>query len=305
MDRGVGVLLETRQPLDLALTLEGGQAFRWRREGAWYHGVLGSQALRLRKCPQGIEFHVLSLGAASPQTGASSLGEATLKERLWRYFRFDDDLEAICRELSQDASVAKAVNACWGLRLLRQDPWECLASFICSIDSNIPRIIGTVERLAQAFGESITTTHGKTYAFPTPQALAEAPMQSGALRRLGLGFRAPYLWQTAQRVTQGDVDLEGLCALPYAEAKRQLLTLPGVGDKVADCVLAFSLDKLEAFPIDRWVRRALEEEYLGGQRLPDRALRQWTQEHFGTLGSYAQQYLFQWRRGIERSGSGG
>jgi N-glycosylase/DNA lyase len=218
-----------------------------------------------------------------------------LREAIWRYFRLDDDLEAIHKELGVDPVMAQALESFRGLRLLRQEPWECLACFICSVDSNIPRIIGTVERLAQTFGEPIGAAQEIAYAFPTPQAVAEAG--EAALRRLGLGFRAPYLWRTARMIAEGEVALAGLRSLPYAEAKRALVTLPGVGEKVADCVLAFSLDKLEAFPIDRWVRRALIEEYLGGHRWTDRALREWAQERFGVLGAYAQQYLFQWKRG--------
>jgi len=286
------LLLRTSQPLDMALTLEGGQAFRWRREGEGHRGVLGQCVLELRKSPSGIQFHALTSEDAGGKPGRSS---RALREALWRYFRLDDDLEAIHRELGKDPVMAQALQSFRGLRLLRQDPWECLACFICSVDSNIPRIIGTVERLAQAFGAPIATGQGVVHAFPTPQAVAEAGEE--ALRRLGLGFRAPYLWRSARMIADGEVDLAGLRSLPYAEAKRALVTLPGVGEKVADCVLAFSLDKLEAFPIDRWVRRALIEEYLGGHRWTDRALREWAQDRFGVLGAYAQQYLFQWKRG--------
>ena len=295
------MLLETRQPLDLALSLKGGQAFRWRREGEWYRGVVGRLVLRLRRCPEGIEAHALAplpagaQGAEASGPGVASSQDELLRCLLARYFRLDDDLVAIYQAFSDDEALVKAVAACWGLRLLRQDPWECLASFICSVDSNIPRITGTVERLAQSFGEPLTA-EGVAYAFPTPDAVAEAGEE--ALRRLGLGFRAPYLWRTAQRVVQEDVALKGLCSLPYGEAREWLLSLPGVGEKVADCVLAFSVDRLEAFPIDRWVRRALEEVYLEGRHLPKRALRRWAGERFGPLSAYAQQYLFQWRRGL-------
>ncbi len=283
MDRRLGVLLQIDQPVDLGLSLEGGQAFRWRKEDDWYWGVLGRGLMGLRQAD-----HALELQAA----GSSPLGGEV--QVLRRYLRLDDDLPWTYRALGRDSVMAQAIQANWGLRLLRQDPWECLASFICSIDSNIPRIIGTVERLAQALGEPFSTPRGQAYAFPTPGAVAEAGEE--ALRRLGLGFRAPYLSRTALRVAGGELDWEQLKSLPYEEAKRQLLDLPGVGDKVADCVLAFALDKGEAFPIDRWVRRALIEDYLGGQRWTDRALRQWAQERFGPLGAYAQQYLFQWKR---------
>lgn len=301
--------------MDLSLTLRGGQAFRWVSDGEWYTGILGRLILTLRQRLGGVEVYCqaqqadysrmrLSLGVtptASQHTFASAL--------LLRYLRLDDDLEDIYYTFNRDPALSHAVNACWGLRLLRQDPWECLASFICSIDSSIPRITRTVDLLSRKLGEPLDSGVG-AYAFPTPDAISAAGETT--LRGLGLGFRAPYLWRTAQRVTFGNVDLDHLRTIPYTESKEWLLSLPGVGDKVADCVLAFSLEQSEAFPIDRWVRRALEESYAvpledsfgklrastSGSRRNDENLRQWARQRFGKLAAYAQQYLFQWRRGL-------
>lgn len=288
------MFFQTPEPFDLALTLQGGQAFRWHERGSWFQGVLGNRLIRLRKSSRGLEICDLSGDAGLSSQKQPAEQDLHLAEQLSSYFRLDDDLDLIYSEMSKDAPLSLAIHSCWGLRLLRQDPWECLASFICSVDSNIPRIMGTIEQLAQVYGEPIANSIEGISAFPPASALAEAGEE--ALRGLGLGFRAPFLWKTAQRVAQGDLDLNRLFLMSYDEAKAQLLTLPGVGDKVADCTLAFSLDKPEAFPIDRWVRRALEEEYLNGERLSDRKLGNWARERFGSLGSYAQQYLFQWKR---------
>ena len=229
------------QPLDLATTLHSGQVFGWRWEKGWWNGVVGRHLVLLRRRSDGLEYRtsLRPAGALAPV--------------LWRFFRLDDDLTAIQEELGRDPLVAEAIARHPGLRLLRQDPWECLTAFICSTHSNIPRIAGIMERLSVTYGRAVTmrglTRHGR----PGPEALAEAGEMR--LRELGLGYRARYLAGSAAKVASGDVDLEALRAAPYAQAQEALRTLPGVGEKVADCVLLFSLDKLEAFPIDRWVRR--------------------------------------------------
>jgi N-glycosylase/DNA lyase len=294
------MFFEIPKPFDLALTLQGGQAFRWHKRGLWYQGVLRKRLIRLRESSRGLEICDLSIDTEFSSQKQLFEEDPHFAEELSSYFRLEDDLDLIYGEMSKDASLSRAIKSCWGLRLLRQDPWECLASFICSVDSNIPKIMNTIERLAQVYGEPILNPIENISTFPTALVLADAGEE--ALRSLGLGFRAPFLWKTAQRVARGELELHRLFTISYEEAKAQLLTLPGVGDKVADCTLAFSLDKSEAFPIDRWVRRALEEEYLNGHRLSDRKLGDWARERFGFLGSYAQQYLFQWKRSQNKSG---
>jgi N-glycosylase/DNA lyase len=214
---------------------------------------------------------------------------------LQSYFRLDDDINAIYGEISQDKRVADMVARYPGLRVLRQEPWECLIAFICSANSNIPRIAQNMEKLASHYGSPIALDGAVRHAFPTPVQLAEAGEME--LRALGLGFRAPYVAQAALLVANGELDLDWLVRLPYADAKVRLMECPGVGPKVADCVLVFSLEKLEAFPIDVWVRRALGEWYFPGQKVPpDRVLLEWAQHHFGRYAGYAQQYLFHGRR---------
>jgi N-glycosylase/DNA lyase len=276
-------------PLDLAATLDGGQAFRWRRDGEWWHGVIGGNVVRLRQIPGG-----LALESAPEAPGH-------LAPLLRRYFRLDDDFMEVQRLISQDARVAAAVSQHPGLRLLRQDPWECLAAFILSANSNILRISKTVEALAERYGQRVRLGRLIRHIFPSPKVVARAG--EAGLRALGLGFRAPYLAATAEAVASGRIALERLREVPYEEARVALMALPGVGEKVADCVLLFSLDKLEAFPVDRWVRRALRDWYPECRHLPDRRLGQWARQHFGPLAGYAQQYLFHRRRLVGRRSS--
>jgi N-glycosylase/DNA lyase len=277
------VELNTDQPLDLAASLESGQAHRWEREGQWYCGVVRGNVIKLRQTSRCIEFR----GGPSP--------EASLLALLHSYFRLDDDISAIYAEIGRDRKVADMIARFPGLRLLRIEPWECVVSFICSANSNLRRIHQSMERLASCYGAPIRLDGRVWHAFPTPAELAEAGEEG--LRRLGLGFRAPYVAQTTRMVLEGRLDLAALARMPYAEARDGLMECPGIGPKVADCICLFSLEKPEAFPVDVWVRRALAEWYFQGRKAPpDRALREWAQGHFGRFGGYSQQYLFHGRR---------
>jgi N-glycosylase/DNA lyase len=278
------VRLVVDQPFDLAASLESGQAHRWRRdEDGWFSGVLRSNFIRMRQIEGGAEYR------------CEPWPEASLLPLLQSYFRLDDDICAIYREINQDARVAEMVARYPGLRVLRQEPWECLVAFICSANSNIPRIHQNMEVMADHFGEPLTLDGQVRHTFPTPAQLVEAGEME--LRRLGLGFRAPYVDKATQRVVEGRLDLDQLIHLPYQEAKEQLMECAGIGPKIADCILVFSLEKLEAFPIDVWVRRALAEWYFPGEKTPtNRVLMEWAHQYFGRYGGYSQQYLFHGRR---------
>ena len=275
------------QPLDLPLTLESGQAFRWHNDGGVWSGFIEGRLLTLERDADGL--HVTFDPATLPDADRAVSG----------YFRLDDDLPAIYAQLCEDERLSAAVHRHWGLRILRQDPWECLIAFICSQNSNIPRIAKMQETLANTLGEETSLGTLTRRAFPTPSALASAG--ETRLRELGLGYRAKYVAPTAEAVASRGLDLLALRAAPYEDAKAALIALPGVGEKVADCVLLFALDQLDAAPIDRWVRRALEDWYLDGQRLSYRDLWTWTRESFGPYAGYAQQYLFFRRRETARA----
>ncbi|MCY4624617.1 MAG: DNA glycosylase [Chloroflexi bacterium] len=275
------------QPLDLPLTLESGQAFRWHNDGGVWSGFIEGRLLTLERDADGLRV------TFDPDAHPDAV------RAVRDYFRLDDDLPAIYAHLCEDERLSAAVHQHWGLRILRQDPWECLIAFICSQNSNIPRIAKMQETLADTLGESVTLGALTRRAFPTPSALASAG--ETRLRELGLGYRAKYVAPTAEAVAAGGVDLHALRAVPYEDAKAALVALRGVGEKVADCVLLFALDQLDAAPIDRWVRRALEDWYLDGRRLSYRDLWAWTREAFGPYAGYAQQYLFFRRRETART----
>ena len=280
--------LEIDQPFDLAESLESGQAHRWRKLGeGWYSGVLGDVLIHVRQCPQGVEYRV------SGNPGKGGAGE--LDGLLRSYFRLDDDIDTIYDEICRDRRVAEMVGRYPGLRILRQEPWECTVAFICSATSNIPRIHQNMEAMAESLGEPLELDGERRHIFPSPNQLASAG--EGFLRELGLGFRAPYVAAAAQRVCEGDLDLRELVRMPYAEAKASLMDCRGIGAKIADCIAVFSLEKLQAFPVDVWVRRALAEWYFPMQKKPpDRAMVEWAQEYFGQYAGYSQQYLFHARR---------
>ena len=223
-----------------------------------------------------------------------------MEDLISRYFRLDDNLPMIQDSLDWDFHLSQAIGALHGLRLFRQDPWECLISFICSSNSNISRISGVMNRIAQEFGDQLTLGSRVGFQFPGPKVLAS--VGEVGYRTLRLGYRAAYVDKTSKILADTETDLNDLKSLPYPEAKAWLMTLPGVGAKVADCVLLFSLDKLEAFPIDVWVRRAIEEWYFNGEHLSYIKLVEWATEYFGPYAGYAQQYLFHHRRTGEFSG---
>ncbi len=271
------------QPFDLAASLESGQAHRWKKVDGWYSGVVRGDFIQVRQKGQRVEF----LASQSQESAAAAM--------LRDYFRLDDDIHAIYSDINRDRRVADMVSKYPGLRVLRTEPWECLVAFICSANNNIARIHQLMERMSEEFGNPILLNGQTRYTFPSPVDLTEAG--EGELRRLGLGFRAPYVDQAARAVLAGELDLAALVRMPYAEAKAALMERRGIGPKIADCIAVFSLEKLEAFPIDVWVRRALGEWYFPGQKTPPgRVLLEWAQEHFGRYGGYAQQYLFHGQR---------
>ena len=271
------------QPFDLRSSLESGQAHRWKKSDDWYSGVVRGEFIQIRQKGHVVEF----------QSGPSP--EATAAAMLRDYFRLDDDLDEIYLDINRDDRVAAMVDKYPGLRILRTEPWECLVAFICSANNNISRIHQLMERMSEEFGRPVTLNGKTRHTFPAPADLAEAG--EGELRRLGLGFRAPYVWEASKAVLDGTLDLPALVQMPYAKAKEALMEMKGIGPKIADCIAIFSLEKLEAFPIDVWIRRALAEWYFPDQKTPpDKVMLQWAQGHFGRYGGYAQQYLFHGQR---------
>ncbi len=330
MSAATEILLRVRD-YDLASTLDSGQAFRWRRDGDAWCGVLGKHFLRLTQTANGIH--------------AQSTAPVDDWQFLREFLQSDVDLAAILKTFPDDAPMRAAVAACPGLRLLRQDPWECLASFILSSTKQIVQIRQIVSLLCERFGEPLTpfprsadfqigvfekvgmekfgapstgSASGKVlsvraepvlgapidtpnrssalqaFAFPTPQRLAACT--EAELRDCKMGFRAPSLLAAARAIADGKFDLERIRPLDYAAARAELMTLRGVGGKIADCVLLFGYGFDSAFPVDVWIERALQELYFPRRRASEKRLRKFAATHFGPHAGYAQQYLFHYMR---------
>lgn len=262
---------------DLAVCLASGQFFRWTREPDGHYAVVRGPVL----------FRVRQEGDLLRADGADA-------DLLREFFALDHDLPAIRRILRRDPVLREAVDACPGLRILRQDPWECTAAFITSIASNIPRITRNVADMAATAGLPLALGRSTAHAFPRP---ADFPDEA-ALRRLRLGFRAPYLARAARLAASGLLDDVGRHG--YEEGKRTLMVLPGVAEKVADCVQLFAYGHLNAFPVDTWIRKTMVRLFFRGRRVDDRRIRAFAADRWEGLAGYAQQYLFHWSRGRAR-----
>ncbi len=274
---------------DLAATLECGQDFRWDRRGGGWEGVVSGRWVRLEPVPGGIRATALGDCGRAPGSDGDW-------EWLTRYLRTDEDLAAILSTFPDDPPLREAVAACRGLRLVRQDPWECLAGFICSSTKQIVQIRQILRLLAARWGKPVRAADGSVW-HALPRAEVLAGVSEGDLRACKLGFRAPYLRAAAERVAAGHLDLDALARRPLPEARAALEALPGVGRKIADCVLLFGLGFPAAFPVDVWVRRALRELYFPrARRLTPRRILRFSETHFGPHAGYAQQYLFHYRR---------
>ena len=278
---------------DLDATLDSGQTFRWLPRGDSRVGVVGQRWVRLTQMRNGIR--------------AETAGPVADWQWLRDYLQTETDLAAVLKTFPDDAPMRDAIAACRGLRVLRQDPWECLASFILSSTKQIVQIRQIVALLCERFGEPINrcsvepvarsdSATGRTlhFAFPSPEKIARAT--EAELRACKMGFRAPYLLAAARQVANGQIDLERLRHLPLAGARGELMKLRGVGGKIADCVLLFAYGFDGAFPVDVWVERALRELYFPRRRVSEKKLRQFAATHFGPHAGYAQQYLFHYMR---------
>lgn len=257
-----GVLLKNAENFDLAATLDCGQAFRWEpsADGSW-SGVAYGKALTLRQC--GCDIMLCGVGEEE-------------FENIWkRYFDLERDYGRVIKKISADARLKAAAEKGSGIRILRQEPWETLCSFIISQNNNIPRIKGIISRLCSLLGEPC----GESFTFPGAERLAASSPEE--LAPLRAGFRTGYLLDAAGKVASGELNLEELKALEIEEARERLMTIRGVGPKVADCTLLFGLGFTAAFPKDVWIKRVMAEEF--GGELPECAR---------PYAGIAQQYLF-------------
>ncbi len=261
--------------MNLERTFQCGQAFRWAlTDDGGCVGVAGRYRVTVRVTADGLTI--------------TPCDEAAFEGFWRRYLDLERDYNTLEERLAADPVLTPVVAGCRGMRLLNQPVWECLTSFLLSSNNNVRRISGIVERLCASLGEDCDGW----YAFPTPRAMLEAGEE--ALRACGAGYRAAYLWRAAREVCAG-FPVEELPRMGYGRAKEQLMTLHGVGEKVADCVLLFSCGYGQAFPVDVWVARAMAKHYpqSGGTAAAQRAF---ALEHFGDLAGLAQQLLFHYER---------
>ena len=259
-----GLLVTGLEPFTLAQTLDCGQCFRFSQAGVWWHGVAGSHPVTLRQTSDGLLFQ-----HTTPEEF----------ESFWRiYFDLDRDYGAI-RGKYDNALLCECARFASGIRILKQDSFEALISFIISQNNNVPRIKGIIDRLCHAFGEPV----GGDYGFPLPETLAA--LSEEQLAPLRSGWRAGYILDAARRVSSGEVDLKAVSGMPLEEARKALQVIRGVGPKVAECVLLYGMGRLEAFPLDVWMKRAMKELF------PD-----CTPQSFGIYAGIAQQYIFHYCR---------
>lgn len=224
------------------------------------------------------------------QKGDSLFFEGVEDRFLVHFFRLDEDLAAIQKEIDLDPIVHQAILKYPGLRLIRQDPWECLVSFLCSSAKPISHIRLIIEHLCRSAGEKNVLGNYIGYDFPEPRSI-DSSLRWESIKA---GFRTRYLIEVSRSVDRRR--LRDLKHLPYEEAREALMRLPGVGRKVADCVLLYSLDFLEAFPIDTWIKKGLQKSYFNGRQIGEKKLEEFARLHFGPLAGYAQLYLYHYWR---------
>ena len=267
-----------RMQINLEHTINSGQVFLWEKIGTKWYGINGNDVLLVdQKDPNSIKSY---------------------KKLDYDLFRESDNFDKIISAISKDKTIKNATKKFSGLRLMRQDPFQCYISFIVSSNSSIQNIRLTLQRIAKKFGKKITFDNKEFFLFPEPQRLATAT--KAELLSCGLGYRVPFVKNASILVKEGQIDFDFLKKSDYHTAKESLLQVYGIGNKVADCIMLFSLEKMDAFPLDRWIIRSLQQYYpqkfsFEGKTLTDKKyqlLHQQIIQYFGPYAGYCQQFLF-------------
>jgi len=273
------LIIENIADFDLKQTFECGQCFRWDYADGIFSGVAYGKALKISQNNDRIVLENTTL--------------SQWEDTFFEYFDMSRDYAKIKSYLSQDEKMKEAISFGGGIRILNQEPFETLISFIISASNNIPRIKKIIRSLCENFGEEIIYGNEIYYSFPAPEKIASLSLEE--IDIIKSGFRGKYILAAAKAVASGQIDLECLKNSSYEYAKTELLKLPGVGNKVADCVLLFGLSKYSGFPVDVWVKRIMEYCYFHTE-MPKEIISKFAAEKFGDLGGFAQQYLFYWAR---------
>ena len=261
-------------------SINSGQVFLWKKNEKYWYGVNGQDVLKID----------------------NSGNIKSYQNNKIDFFRKKDDIEKIIKSISKDSVTKEAVKQYLGLRVLEQDPFQCLISFITSSNSNIQKIKNSLEKISKKFGTKIIFQNQEFFLFPEPKKLAKASINE--IKSCGVGYRAQFIKEAANMTMLKKIDFEYLKKSNYQDAKKEICLIPGVGNKVADCVLLFSLNKLEAFPLDRWIIRILEKYYSNKFQLETKTIteKQYSiihekiLNHFGPFAGYAQQFLFKMER---------
>ncbi len=259
---------------NLDLTLSCGQVFRWEKK-EWWTGVVDRDFIKARQ-----------------ENDELVIDSEIDKKIIQNYFRLDDDIKEIYSEINKDEFINSLIQKYRGLRLVRQDPWECLVSYICSSNNTIRNITNSIKRMCECFGREIEKGY---YSFPTPETLAEVRLCDMA--RCRMGFRAPNVLKAAGMIAEGEFDLYGIKDLSYGEGRRKLVEIKGVGNKIADCVLLFAFGKLESFPVDTHIEQIMDRfygEHFGSVKKSKKReiIAEFARQYFGRYCGYAQEYLY-------------
>jgi len=279
---------------DLAKTLDSGQVFHWEKVGDGFVGTIGERAVYIEQRGDVLQIRVgegeLDCLKQSSCDWAREKGRV-VGGSVAHYFALDHPLAEICASFPNDPIMIAARNFCRGLRIIRQPKWECLATFICSSMKQVAHIRQISKALRERFGVARKIDNYVVHTFPSAARLAKSFERE--LRKCALGYRAKNLLATARLVSSGAIDLEASSALSDVDLRKKLCRLPGVGAKIANCVMLFAYERLRAFPIDVWIERVLREKYFPrARKLSLLQLREFSDTYFGKHGGYAQQYLF-------------
>lgn len=283
------LIIEKNKNFELKDIFDCGQCFRWNQNNdGSYTGVIKNGVLNVKCDEKNIYFR--------------GMLDGDIKEIVYFYFDLNKSYSELISKLSKvDKYMKQSIEYGRGIRILNQDLFETIISFIISANNNIPRIKGIIERMSVKYGTEVLFEDCKYYLFPTPEQLRDVTVDD--FRALGLGFRDIRIFETTHMILNNKNILSDLFLMNTEEAKNQLLNLSGVGPKVADCILLFSeLKRFDVFPIDVWVRRAMNELYIGLEdesKVSKKQIYALAEEKFGNLKGIAQQYLFYWKRSMD------
>ena len=272
--------MKNKFSIDIDNSINSGQVFLWEKQGSDWYGIDGQNILKINK------------------NGVIK----SIRNSKTEFFRKNDNIQEIIKSISKDKTVKKAVKEYEGLRIFRQDPFQCMISFIISSNSNIKKIKNSLEKITKKFGKKVKIQNKEFFLFPEPEKIAKATIDE--IKSCGVGYRAPFIKEAAKMVILKKIDFKYLEKCDYHEAKKNICLVPGIGNKVADCIMLFSLNKLESFPLDTWMIKILEKYYSKEFKIETKTITQKQYEllhgkivnYFGPYCGYAQQYLFKMER---------